>query len=347
MIRARRVYLAGAGRVGGALLRQWHEGAEPRPPLTLAGVGTRAGTWWGRAGRSVPDGPGGWGPPDAEPAALVEAARVDPAAVFVDCTASPEIANTYEPLLRAGVPVVTANKLAFAAAPGDPVGLAPDWIRSGRCFHETTVAAGLPVLRTLADLVETGDEVERIEGVFSGTLGAVLDRVHAGATLSEAVATAVAAGLCEPDPQVDLSGVDVGRKALILARAAGLADGWNEVEDDVEPLVPPGGGSLSALLQREGPRLARAARAATRRNRRLTYLAVVEPGRRRVSLQALPADHPCAQARGADNVVRIFTRRYRSPLTVAGPGAGPDVTAAGVRADLLRALRESPGQAPP
>lgn len=222
-------------------------------------------------------------------------------------------------------------------------------IAGGAPLHfEATAGAGLPILSTLRDLIATGDRVLRIDGVLSGTANAVFSDLNRGSSLSAAVVAAHAAGLTEPHPYEDLAGADVMRKLCILGRLAGLA---LEPEDVVvEPLVPDdpfGRLPLDRFWQRlpeaDGP-LAERRDAAAAAGLKLRYLASIdlEAGAARVAIAAVPAEHPAYSLDGPDNLVAFKTLRYhRSPLVVRGPGAGPEVTAAGVFADILRTMRES------
>lgn len=265
-----------------------------------------------------------------------------PHAVIIDCSASSAVADHYAEWLAAGIHILTPNKQA-GGGPLLRYRAIQAAARSGRARwrYEATVGAGLPVVGTLRDLIDTGDRIERIEGIFSGTLAYLFNRFDGQVPFSELVRQAKAAGYTEPDPRDDLSGLDVARKLVILGREMGLDLSVEQVK--VESLVPEQLaqadvesflGGLSCL---DAPMQARldAARAA---HQVLRYCAVLEAdGRAEVSLKALPAFHPFAHIALTDNIVSYATSRYRNnPLIVRGPGAGPDVTAAGVFADLLR-----------
>ncbi len=349
--RPTRIFLIGTGRVGSALLRQLAEGTEGLErrgtPVLLAGLADsrRGAVAVGGLDPAAPDEALERG--DVSPEEVIEAARSGPGRrILVDCTASERIPGTYDALLEAGAAVVTANKRAFAgpmevfgrlAGPEDP---------PRRIYFETTVCAGLPVLRTVADLRDAGDGILAVEGVLSGTLGYLFDRLMAGDPFSQAVREAHRSGLTEPDPRDDLSGEDVRRKLLILARLAGMR---LEPEDvSVEAILP--GTDWRALhmevfwerlTELDGPLAARRD-AARKAGERLAYLASVRPeeGRATVSIATVGPSHPCASLRGADNLVAVTTRRYPTPVVVRGAGAGPEVTAAGVFADILRAIAE-------
>ncbi|GMU42354.1 MAG: bifunctional aspartate kinase/homoserine dehydrogenase I [Xanthomonadales bacterium] len=265
-----------------------------------------------------------------------------PHAVIIDCSASSAVADQYPKWLAAGIHVLTPNKQA-GGGPLARYRAVQAAAKSGRARwrYEATVGAGLPVIGTLRDLIDTGDRIERIEGIFSGTLAYLFNRFDGEAPFSELVRQAKAAGYTEPDPRDDLSGLDVARKLVILAREMGLDIEVDQVH--VESLVPAElreasvEGFLAGLNCLDAPMRARFDEA--RANHQvLRYCAVLEAdGRAEVALKALPAFHPFAHIALTDNIVSFATQRYRNnPLIVRGPGAGPDVTAAGVFADLLR-----------
>ncbi|MFO0600468.1 MAG: bifunctional aspartate kinase/homoserine dehydrogenase I [Myxococcaceae bacterium] len=261
-----------------------------------------------------------------------------PHAVIVDCSASDEIASRYEGWLARGVHVITPNKNA-GAGPWNRYAA----IKSQRAhfFYESTVGAGLPIITTLRDLIDTGDEVLSVEGIFSGTLAYLFNSYDGSTSFGELVKKAKDLGYTEPDPRDDLSGLDVARKLVILARE----NGWktNLADIALESLVPeplrtvPLPEFLSRLGELDAPMRARldAARA---QKKVLRYVASLQQGgKASVGLVALPAEHAFAHIKLTDNVVQFTTRRYNeNPLVVQGPGAGPEVTASGAFADLLR-----------
>jgi aspartokinase/homoserine dehydrogenase 1 len=264
-----------------------------------------------------------------------------PHAVVLDCTASREVAARTAEWLSADIHVITPNKLANTGAIEDYRKLRELGGRlSSRYLYEATVGAGLPVISTLRDFLETGDRVLKIEGMFSGTLSFILDTLSESAPFSNVVAEARSRGYSEPDPREDLSGMDVARKAVILAREVGLDVGLGDL--DVESLVPPALANLEvqAFMERLGEHNAamesRRAEAAAA-GQVLRYVASIEAGGRvEVGLGRYPADSMFGRA-GVNNVVIFTTERYQSqPLVVQGPGAGPEVTAAGIFGDLLR-----------
>lgn len=266
--------------------------------------------------------------------------------VVVDATASDDVPPTYVEWLRRGTSIVSANKRLFAgpAAAWQEAVTAAAAAADTSLLHETTVGAGLPILSTLEGLVGTGDRIRAIDGVLSGTLNAVLAGLEQGDTAAVAVRRAFEAGLTEPHPWEDLCGLDVARKLVILARGAGRLLELGDLV--VEPLLPgPGwdGLDLDAFWQRlpeANSVLAARLEQARGRGCRLRYLARLEGDQARVGLFEIEPGHPAWELSGPDNLVSFTTDRYAErPLVIRGPGAGPQVTAAGLVADLLRLAR--------
>ncbi|MDR1076107.1 MAG: bifunctional aspartate kinase/homoserine dehydrogenase I [Xanthomonadaceae bacterium] len=265
-----------------------------------------------------------------------------PHAVIVDCSGSSAVADRYADWLAAGINIVTPNKQAGAGDMSRFKAIRAAAELSGARFrYEATVGAGLPVITTLRDLVDTGDHVTSIEGIFSGTLAWLFNKFDGQVPFSRLVAEARGLGYTEPDPRDDLSGMDVARKLVILAREAGRELSLEEVE--VESLVP--AGLRQADVEEFMSRLHEVDAAFDERLQKaraagnvLRYVAQLSHGGRpSVGLVEFPADHAFANLRLTDNVVQFTTHRYcDNPLVVQGPGAGPEVTAAGVFADLLR-----------
>ncbi len=264
-----------------------------------------------------------------------------PHALIVDCSGRADMAERYEGWLAAGIHVVTPSKHAGSGDAQRLAALHAAGAKSGARFrYEATVGAGLPVVMTLRNLIDTGDVPQRIAGLFSGTLAWLFNHYDGSRPFSELLAEARAAGYTEPDPRDDLSGTDVARKAGILAREAGWPLSLANV--DVENLVPAAlhDVPLAEFLQRLGefdaPMAARL-NAAKSEDKVLRYLAEVDAsGKATVALRAVERTHPAASAQGTDNLFAFHTARYSNrPLVVKGPGAGPDVTAAGVFGDIL------------
>ncbi len=268
-----------------------------------------------------------------------------PHAAMVDCTASDAVSERYTDWFSQGIHVVTANKKAQSG----PLEYY-DELRSSRrdnnshFLYEASVGAGLPIIQTLRDLKETGDEVSAIEGIFSGTLAYLFNVFDGSVAFSSIVREARDNGYTEPDPRDDLSGMDVARKLIILARELGMRLELDDIE--VENLVPEElrGGSiedfLAALPACDADMLKRYEKA-KERGEVLRYVGSVDAeGNARVRLESLPKEHSFAHINLTDNVVRFVTGRYSdNPLVVQGPGAGPAVTAGGVFGDLLRLAR--------
>ncbi len=265
-----------------------------------------------------------------------------PHAIILDCSASDDVAEHYPAWLGAGIHVITPNKHA-GAGPFDRYTAIRAAATSGatRFRYEATVGAGLPIIQTLRDLLDTGDELIAVDGIFSGTLAWLFNRFDGTRPFSELVREAHRLGYTEPDPRDDLSGVDVARKLVILAREAGWTLSLADVS--VESLVPAdlkdatAASFMASLAQLDAP-MAQRLMAAKKADRVLRYVAHLDrEGHATVGLVELPRDHAFSNIRLTDNIVQFSTKRYcDNPLVIQGPGAGPEVTAAGVFADLLR-----------
>jgi bifunctional aspartokinase / homoserine dehydrogenase 1 len=283
-----------------------------------------------------------------EPADLAKFAdhvRADhlPHAIIIDCSASADVAARYPGWLASGIHIVTPNKKANSADLEFFARLHEARRQGGAHYlYEATVGAGLPIIQTLRDLRDTGDEIQRIEGILSGTLAYLFNVWDGTEPFSSVVRVAKAKGYTEPDPRDDLSGIDFARKLIILGREMGLRLELGDVK--LEGLVPPAlasGGPeefLDRLPEFDAP-MAERLKAARSRNRVLRYVGSLDAasGTASVGLMELDRSHTFANINLTDNVVRFLTRRYdKNPLVVQGPGAGPEVTAGGVFADLLR-----------
>lgn len=265
-----------------------------------------------------------------------------PHAVIIDCTASAQVAQQYTRWLEQGIHVITPNKKANTADMATYRALHQRVKgRRGHYLYETTVGAGLPIIQTVKDLVQTGDKILAIEGILSGTLSYLFNSFDGSAPFSELVKAAKLKGYTEPDPRDDLSGVDVARKLVILAREIGLALELEQV--NIQGLIPSGleQGSvdefLAGLKAHDQDMQARFEQA-REQGCALRFIGAIDPnGNASVSLKSVPLSHPFARIALTDNIVLFKTTRYNAnPLVVQGPGAGPEVTAGGVFADLLR-----------
>jgi aspartokinase/homoserine dehydrogenase 1 len=265
-----------------------------------------------------------------------------PHAIMIDCTASEFIASQYTEWLSRGIHVITPNKKAFSGSFESYRALqAAADEGSAHYFYETTVGAALPIITTLCDLIQTGDEVHSVQGIFSGTLAYLFNVYDGSRPFSDIVREARENGFTEPDPRDDLSGMDVARKLTILARELGEPI---EIGDfPVQNLVPEGlrDCSIDEFLERlpeyDGE-IDALYRDAVKQDKRLRYVARFDAGgNASVGLEAVDTDHPFSNINLTDNIVQFKSDRYSAnPLVVQGPGAGPEVTAAGVFADLLR-----------
>lgn len=256
--------------------------------------------------------------------AVLASHRADGQRIVIDATGSDAIASRHAAWLSSGVDVVTASKLAIG-------GTLARWqaVRAAQCTHgkqygdSATVGAGLPILRTLRELIAGGDRVHAIAATLSGSLAWLFSQHDGRAPFSSLVVQAKVRGYTEPDPRQDLSGDDVRRKLLILARTAG--DALDEDDVEVESLAATSDAEFAARL---------------RPGRLLRHVARWRPGHARIALESMAPDDPLAQGEGCDNRVALWSDRYRErPLILQGPGAGAEVTAAALLDDVLAIAR--------
>lgn len=264
--------------------------------------------------------------------------------IFVDATANQEVADIYPKLLAKSISVIACNKIACSANYKDYLHLKELAREFNTAFlFETNVGAGLPIINTLNDLLRSGDKINRIEAVLSGTLNFVFNHYNGSGTFASVVRRAQAEGYTEPDPRLDLSGTDVARKILILAREAGYKLEMEDVENT--PFLPAScfEGNVEEFyteMERHDAHFRQMLEGAKRENLALKYIADFETGKPSVGLQQISADNNFANLSGKDNAVLFYTNRYpEQPLVIKGAGAGADVTAAGVFADIIRAAR--------
>ncbi len=261
--------------------------------------------------------------------------------VFIDCTANENLADFYQEILESSISIVAANKVAASSAYSNYKILKDTAVKKGIKFYfETNVGAGLPILSTIKDLINSGDQVLKIEAVLSGTINFIFNSLSRDIPFSKAVEMARDKGFSEPDPRIDLSGKDVVRKILILAREAGY-----EIEEDqvkVEKFIPEklfegsvddfwsGINKLDCSFEEEREKI-------EGEKKRFRFIATFKPQDSHVSLKTVDRSSPFFDLEGSNNVILITTERYNEyPMQIKGYGAGADVTAAGVFADIIR-----------
>ena len=343
------LYLAGLGNVGKKLLLQLHKQQEKlmenlKLKVNLVGIinsrkmvidpdGIDPATYQERLENGEPSNLDG----------LIEAIGRNSLrnSVFIDCTANQQVGMVYDRLFEKYVSVVTANKIAASSSYEYYSSLKSTAIRNGVKFSfETNVGAGLPVISTINDLIKSGDRILKLEAVVSGTLNYIFNTMSREISLSRAIRMAMEEGYSEPDPRLDLSGTDVKRKLLILARESGYR--LEEKDIEVKPFLPEAlfEGSQEAfwdgvkLLDRqfEERRLEM-----EKKGLKWRYLATLENGKGKMGLVEVDPSHPVYPLEASNNIILITTDRYRElPLIVKGYGAGAEVTAAGVFADVIR-----------
>lgn len=262
--------------------------------------------------------------------------------VFVDCTASEEVASIYQSVLEANISVVTANKIASSSSYESYSKLKKTARDKGvKFFFETNVGAGLPIIAPINDLVRSGDKIIRLEAVVSGTLNFIANELAAGGILSEVIQDAKDKGFSEPDPRIDLSGTDVVRKLLILGRESGYV--LEEEDVVVEPFVDqkyldaPSLDDFMNQVKELDEQYKEQSEKLSAENKRLRYVARLEDGKAKVGLMEVDNTHPFYDLEGSNNMVLIWTANYfEHPMQIKGYGAGAEVTAGGVFADVIK-----------
>jgi len=262
--------------------------------------------------------------------------------VFVDNTASESIADLYEGILRKNISIVTPNKIACSSRYDNYKKLkrtAKEF--KSKFYYETNVGAGLPVITTLNDLIKSGDKINRIEAVLSGSLNFIFNNFQSNGSFADVVRRAGEEGYTEPDPKIDLSGIDVMRKILILVRESGQRLELNDIRNDTfipqDCMDTSSNEAFYAKLEAHDDVFQALLSDAKSNESRLKFVATYDQGKASVGLLEVDASHPFYNLEGKDNIVLFFTNRYsEQPLVIKGAGAGADVTASGIFADIMR-----------
>lgn len=348
--------VVGVGNVGAALLHQLHQqqkellregfdvrviGVANSKRCALSPTGIALSRWREELAHS---------PKSMNPHALAEeVARLELTNVaLVDCTASPDVVDAYPQFVNANMHIITPNKRANVLPWKRYQALMSLLERRQKHFlYEANVGAGLPIISTLRDLVASGDRVYKVEGIFSGTLSYLFNSYNSAQPFSKLVQDAHRLGYTEPDPRDDLSGEDVARKLLILARELGLKMDLKDVKFENLVPAPLRRGSFNkdffTRFARYDVQMLKRLENARLRGAVLRYVASLEGNRALAGLREIPQNHPFAATKGSDNIIMFTTQRYsKTPLVVQGPGAGADVTAMGVFSDILKLLHWLP-----
>ena len=327
------LFIAGTGAVGGALIKQIEALDHPEIALKIIGHCDSNTVQWAASGETQATN---W-----DNIITRLKTKITAPVIFVDATGSEEVARHYADLFAAGIHIVTPSKLANTQEQAFYDQLQETAVQHHATFrYDTTVGAGLPVISTIRDLQQSGDTITEISGVVSGTMTYLFDRLEKGMPFSEAIVEAREKGYAEPDPRDDLSGEDVARKFLTLAREIG----WNieRHELQVQSLIPEELAFVDAdtflnRLPEFDAYWIQKLEQAKKNGTTLRYVGRLSNGKITVEVEEVSQKSPVGQLHGTDNLVRIHTRRYaRSPIIIQGPGAGREVTAAGVLTDILK-----------
>jgi aspartokinase/homoserine dehydrogenase 1 len=265
--------------------------------------------------------------------------------IFVDCTASQVVAEKYQEIIESNISIVAANKIANSSSKTFYSNIRREAEKRHLKFlYETNVGSAMPIINSIRGIVSTGDQITRIEGVLSGTLSYIFNNFSQNCSFSESVIKAKNNGFTEPDPRNDLNGLDAGRKLLIMIREAGYAYNFKDIT--VQNLIPKEARKAKSvieflkILKKYDDSMEKLRLEAQMEGKVLRYIASFADEKAKVSLEKIGIDHPFCMLQGSENIVSIYSNYYNEhPLTIRGPGAGADITAAGVLADVLQIAR--------
>ncbi|KAJ3312303.1 hypothetical protein HDV04_003196 [Boothiomyces sp. JEL0838] len=274
---------------------------------------------------------------------FIEYCNANQPCVIVDSTSSESVVTHYPKILQK-LHLVTPNKKGFSGSIDLFNQIKSTSLENNTfCYHEATVGAGLPIISTLNDLVQTGDEITKIEGIFSGTLSFIFNRYSqiggSNVSFSQIVKEAKELGYTEPDPRDDLNGLDVARKVVILGRVSGLPLSLDTLQ--IENIVPKelreaDASTFMEQLSNYDDYFSKLNKEALESKSVLRYVGCVDPNGSSVALKKFDASHPFASLKGSDNIIAFYTKRFPNPLIVQGAGAGAEVTAFGMFSDVLK-----------
>ncbi len=345
------VFLVGAGGVGGSLLdqiAQSHDAILEKfgIDIRVVGLANTKNLYIDPDGIVVKDWrsilPSCTCPMDWEVYCNLMVHSQTPSPIFVDCTSDAKLAGSYPKILHSQIGIVTPNKKANSAPLAEYGNLREAVRETGAAFlYDANVGAALPIISAVQGIIRSGDQIEKIEAVLSGTLSFLFNSFAEGISFSEIVLQAQNKGYTEPDPRDDLNGMDFARKLLILAREAGYPLAMEEI--DLQRFLPDDCFDASSVddfylrLKNCDPVLTEMRRNAEAEGKRLRFIGSFENGKGMISLQAVGPDHPFYSLSGTDNIISIKTRHYsKNPLVIRGPGAGTDLTASRVLEGIVR-----------